>query len=390
MMSNFSKVGRERLHAAMMRHVEAEAIAGYVAAVERRGELHVEASFPRDTPFRIASMTKPVTAVVTLMLLEECRLRMDDPIDAWIPELASRRVLPGVDAELDSTVPAARSITVRDLLTYRCGLGFGGEIMQKTPTPFLRQVRELGILGFGPPDPRNPLDRDEWLRRLGTLPLLHQPGAQWLYSTSAYILGALIERVTGCALGEVFRERIFAPLGMSRTGFFAAPADAARLPEVRYKGRVFEPGGTASAWAQAPVFADAGAGLVSTLDDFLAFARLLAGYGRTPDGVRLLARPTVEAMITDQLTPEQKARSGMYPEQFHATGWGLGLAVTTRRDTPWSVPGAYGWDGGFGTTWRNDPHESLIGICLTQTVGSPRGTPACQDFWQAAYAAIEL
>ena len=183
----------------------------------------------RGTIFRISSMTKPVTAVATMILLEECLLRLDEPVDRLLPELAGRRVLKGIDGPLEDTVPAARPITVRDLLTF-C-MGFGIIMAEPGSTPLLRAMSGLR-LGQGPPDPQEPPGGDEWIRNLGTLPLVHQPGEGWMYNTGSDVLGVLIARASGRPCEAFLRERVFEPLGMSDTGFSVPGDDSGRLATV--------------------------------------------------------------------------------------------------------------------------------------------------------------
>jgi CubicO group peptidase (beta-lactamase class C family) len=394
--SGFSKARLARLHDTMAGYVKRAEVPGIVTLVSRRGETHVDlfgtmsagGSVPiqRDAIFRISSMTKPITAVAAMILVEECRLRLDDPVDELLPELANRRVLAQRDGPIDETVPANRPITLRDLLTFR--LGYGMLMESPDEYPILRAVNDLEIGGFGPPDPDSPHGYDEWLRRLATLPLLHQPGERWLYNTGSYVLGVLIARVTGQSLESFFRERIFEPLGMRDTSFSVPPDKLDRLPDC-YWGesddgslKVFDPA-SGSSFSRPPAFADGGAGLVSTIDDYFAFSQMLLNNGKHGNE-RLLSRPSVLAMTTNQLTPEQIASGGMLLGENR--GWGFGVGVTLQRDSISSTPGRYGWDGGLGTTWYNDPSEDLIGILLCQRVGFFQ---LFDDFWTSAYQALD-
>src|SRR5680860_304800 len=218
-----------RLHDVMAGHVEAGLAPGLVTQVSRRGEAHVDAigamafggrPMQRDTIFRIASMTKPITAVATMILIEECKLRLDDGVDRWLPELADRRVLRRIDGPLDETVPADRAITVRDLLTFR--MGFGVVLAPSGSSPILRTPSDV-LLGQGPPNPFEAPAPDEWIRRFGTLPLMHQPGERWMYNMGSEVLGVLIARASGLDFATFLRERIFEPLGMRDTGFHVPP-----------------------------------------------------------------------------------------------------------------------------------------------------------------------
>ncbi len=395
-----SKARLENTHDVLAGYVERAELPGLVSLVSRRGETHVDAvgtkavggpePMARDTIFRISSMTKPVTAVAALILVEETKLRLDDPVDALLPELANRRVLTRLDAPLDETVPARRAISVRDLLTFRLGYG----IVAEPPGlyPVQDALNEL-VLGQGPPGTVTPPATDEWIRRLGTLPLMHQPGEKWMYNTGSDVLGVLVARAAGQSLESFMRDRIFDPLGMRNTGFNVAPADVGRLatsystdPESGALSLADEPGG---AWSRPPVFPSGAGGLVSTVDDFLAFSRMLLNYG-TYDGERILSRPSIETMTTDQLTAAQKAVSGLVPEWFDSHGWGFGVGVVTRRIDPSEPVGQYGWDGGLGTAWRVDPSEEMITILMTQKAWISPNPPAVRrDFWTAAYEAID-
>ena len=391
--SGLSKDRLLRLHDVMAGHVERGAAPGLVSVVSRRGEIHLDvvgttsagraASMGRDTIFRISSMTKPITAVATLILLEECVLRLDEPVDRLLPELADRRVVRRIDGPLDDTVPALRPITVRDLLTFRMGFGayFGA-----SPVNDAAAALQLSV---GPPQPALPPAPDEWMRRFSTLPLMCQPGERWLYHTGADVLGVLIARATGLPFGTFLRDRIFEPLGMKDTGFAVPAQDLDRFATSYVTDpatgglRVFDaPGGQ---WSTPPAFPSGGAGLVSTADDFLALAQMLLR-----GGAPILSRPSVETMTTDQLTGAQKAVSGFYPDDFAARGWGFGVGIVTRREHPAAPVGQYGWDGGLGTVWRNDPSEQMVTILLTNVAwSSPRPPDIAVDFLTGAYAAIE-
>src|SRR5438093_269720 len=234
--SGLSAARLARMHDVMAGYVERGEVPGIVTAVSRRGDAHVDAigtkavgggaPVARDTIFRIASMTKPIIAVATLILVEECVLRLDEPVDRLLPELAGRRVLRALDAALDDTAPAQRPITVRDLLTFR--MGFGIVMAPPGTYPIQKAMSEL-LLGQGPPSPSTPPAPDEWIRRLGTLPLMHQPGERWMYNTGSDVLGVLIARASGEALETFLRERLFEPLGMKDTGFSVPATKLDRL-----------------------------------------------------------------------------------------------------------------------------------------------------------------
>jgi CubicO group peptidase (beta-lactamase class C family) len=397
--SGISKERLGKMHEVMAGHVASGAVPGLVTLVCRRGEVHVDAigakavggaPVGRDSIFRISSMTKPITAVAAMILVEECKLRLDEPVDRLLPELANRKVLKRIDGPLDETVPANRPITVRDLLTFRLGLG----IIMGPPDvyPIQKAITALEIVGFGPPDPATPHGPDEWLRRLGTLPLMHQPGEKWMYNTGSYIQGVLIARAAGQPLEAFLQERVFEPLGMKDTGFSVPAAKLERLvnaywPNARTGALDLYDDARDSRWSRPPAFPDGAAGLVSTVDDFLAFGRMMLDKGRHAGG-RILSRPSVEAMTSDQLTPEQKAASS-FAGLWDSHGWGFGVCIVTRRDRVAASPGRYGWDGGFGTTWASDPAEDLVAILMTQRVAFPSTSAVYLDFWTSVYQAID-
>jgi CubicO group peptidase (beta-lactamase class C family) len=392
-----SRLGR--IHNVMTEYVERGVVPGLVTLVSRRGEVHVEAigtkaiggggPMRRDTIFRITSMTKPVTAVAAMILVEECKLRLDDPVDWLLPELANRRVLKSIDGPLDDTVPASRPINVRDLLTFRLGLG---TLMRRPDsTPIQRAEAELQTRSFGPPVPATPHAPDEWMRRLGTLPLISQPGERWLYGTGSHVLGVLIARAAGQPLEAFLRERIFEPLGMKDTGFTVPAAKLDRFASCYRADRetgvlALHDGAEESIWSRPPVFPDAAAGLVSTVDDYLAFGRMMLNQGMF-GGERILSRLSVEAMTTDQLMPGQAAGTEYLPGE--GAGWGFGVSIVNRRDGVYAVPGSYGWSGGFGTNWSSDPEEGMVTILMTQRLwASPSPPEILRDFLTLAYQAI--
>jgi CubicO group peptidase (beta-lactamase class C family) len=393
--SGFSKARLDYMHEVMAGHVERGAVPGLVTLVARHGEVHVDAlgtlafrgaaPVRRDSLFRITSMTKAVTAVATMLLVEECKIRLDEPVDRLLPELADRMVLVSLSGPFYDQVPAHRPITVRDLLTFRMGYG----MLLVPPGTFEIQSVEtdLGLRATGPPLPRTTLEPDEWMRRFGTLPLLAQPGERWMYNTGSHVLSVLIARASGQSLPEFLRERIFEPLGMVDTSF-TVPANKQDRFATQYgedaDERIVVADEVGGQWSVPPSFPDAAAGLVSTVDDYYAFASMLLRDGMH-EGERILSRASVELLRTDQLTPEQHATAGPI---LDGSGWGFGVAVTTQRTGLASV-GQYGWDGGFGTTWRNDPRENLIAIQFTQRMWGNQGPlPVYYDFWTSVYTAL--
>lgn len=393
----FSAGGLAALRNTIERHVASDAAPGAVALVHRRGKTHampigtraVGGGEPmtRDALFRIASMTKPITAAAVMMLVDEGLIALGDPIERWLPELADRRVLRSLDATLDDTVPAQRPITVEDVLTFRLGLGL---VMAPPGThPIQREIERLGLMGFGPPDPTAPLDNDAWMKGLGTLPLMAQPGEQWLYTAASNVQGVLVARVAGMPLSRFVEERIFAPLGMADTGFWAPPAKQDRLvPAYRGSGTDLYcyDAPASSDWGRSPVFEAGDAGLVSTVDDFLVFARMMLAGGKH-DGRAILSEASVAAMTTDHLTAAQRQGGVMILGDGH--GWGYGLSVVTDVRAKAPRPGSIGWSGGLGTSWFSDPAEDLTAILLTQRAfEDPGGPPIHTTFQAAVYRAL--
>jgi len=346
---------------------------GVVAAVARGPAVHVAtagamavggAPMRRDTLFRISSITKPMTAAVVLSLAGDGLLDLDGPIDELAPELADRRVLRRPDGPLDLTIPAQRPITVRDLLTFTWGFGMQGAMFAAPePWPVHAAERERQLATLGPPAPATTPDPDTWMARLGELPLLAQPGERWLYHSGSQVLGVLAARAAGAPFGDVLRERLLGPLGMADTGFGAA--DTARLATayLPQDGELVVSDPPDGQWTRPPAFPDGGAGLVSTVDDVLAFGRMLLRGGGP-----VLRPETVAEMTRDQLTPAQRGRVWPGFDLLNGRGWGYGLSVLD--------DGRYSWDGGSGTTWSNVPSQDLTVVVLTQRAFDEKGPPA--------------
>lgn len=393
----FAKSRLDRMHEVLAGHV-ADGLPGVVTLLRRHGETHVDVlgsmasagdvPLGRDSIFRIASMTKPVVAAAALSLVEECRLRLDDPVDDLLPELANRQVLRAPDGPVTDTVPARRPVTLRDLFAFTWG--FGMLLGPPDRYPILAAAAELGLAG--PPRPQEMPAPDEYLSRLGELPLMYQPGERWLYNTGSDVLGVLISRVTGRSLERFLRERLFEPLGMVDTAFSVPPDQIHRLPTAYIVERSGETAlydeAEGGQWATPPRFESGAGGLVSTVDDVAAFGTMLLNQGRQGNE-RILARPTVQLMTTDHLTPAQKASSGFFPGYFDHLGWGLGVAVVTGRNDLAAVPGRFGWDGGLGTSWWSDPTEDLVAIMLTQRAQFPPSAKVYRDFWTCTYQALD-
>jgi CubicO group peptidase (beta-lactamase class C family) len=355
---------------------------GVVAAVARGETVHIAtagarslggAPMTRDTLFRITSMTKPMTAAAVLALIDAGTLSLDAPVDELLPELAHRRVLRAPEAPLDDTVPAERPITTRDLLTFTWGFGMQGAMfMAPAPWPIVTATQERALSTLGPPQPATTPDPDTWMARLGELPLLAQPGERWLYQSGSQVLGVLASRAAGAPFAEVLHELVLAPLGMNDTAFYARDTTRLATAYERRDGRLEVSDPPDGQWSRPPAFADGGAGLVSSVDDVVAFGRMLMSGG---GGV--LKPETVEAMTHNQLTELQRATVWPGFSFLDDRGWGYGMSVCD--------DGRYSWDGGFGTTWSNVPSDDLTVVVLTQRANDETGPPlVCDQVLRAA------
>jgi CubicO group peptidase (beta-lactamase class C family) len=358
--------------------VAAGQLAGAVALVWRDGRLVGEAAagwrdlaarapMRRDTLFRIASLTKPVTSVAAMVLCEQGRFALDEPIaDRWAPEFARMRVLRDPEGPLDDTVPAERPITFRDLLTHRAGLTYGD--FHTGP------IRQAYAEALGP-DIDSPVAPEPWIRALAGLPLLDAPGTAFRYGHATDLLGFLLARMEGRPLGAVLRERVFAPLGMADTGFTPSdPARAAAMYGFDDKGRLTPYAGTPEGpfYAERPAdmaYESGSAGLWSTADDYLRFARLFVEGGAS-GGVRLLQPQTLAEMTRNQLTSDQRARAELLGlPAFEGHGFGLGVAVVMDPDKAPATRckggvGTVGWPGAFGGWWQADPTDGSVMVFL--------------------------
>jgi CubicO group peptidase (beta-lactamase class C family) len=383
----FSPKRLTRVRALLEGHVESGFVPGAVVVLARRGEVHVEATgtlafegagsstpMAADTLCRLASMTKPIVAACAMTLVQDGLLSLDDPVDDLLPELADMTVLIDPEGPLEATVAAKRPITLRDLLTFTLGTGM---IPAEPGTVPIADA--LDALGEPP--------LDEWLRRLGALPLVRQPGESWLYDIGADVTGALIARATGGSFGDTLRERILEPLGMADTGFSVPAENLGRLATVygfspAEGGRVVEDGPDAR-WSRPPAMESGSGGLVSSAADCLEFASVLLAGGAHRGG-RLLSQESLTLMTTDHLTPRQKATCGFGPDYFDAMGWGFGMSVITRRTHGGLPAGSYGWPGMYGTAWYNDPSEDLAVVVMMQrSHAGNQQLPMWHDFWAA-------
>jgi CubicO group peptidase (beta-lactamase class C family) len=402
----FSLKRLARVQDVLERYVESGLAPGAVAAVARHGEVHLQAAgnlafegegsttpMAADTICRIASTTKPLVAACAMTLVEDCTLRLDDPVDEFLPELADMRVLADPNGPLEESVPAERPVTLRDLLTFTLGTGIVAAEPGTVPIADALNALRSEEPDQGPASScETALPPDEWIRRLGALPLVYQPGERWMYNTAANVTGVLIARATGMSFGEALRERICEPLGMKDTRFTVRGQSMSRLATLylaeEFHGEIAIEDGPHGYWSRPPVFEDCGGGLVSTISDYLAFASALLAGG-AHQGERVLSRPSVTLMTSDHLTPEQKAVSGFSPGYFDDFGWGFGMSVRTRCTHLGPSAGSYGWNGGYGVIWYNDPAEDMTAILMNQGGAGRPDSPIFRDFFTAAYQAID-
>lgn len=390
----FSSRGLARVRELLERQVESGFVPGAVAVLGRHGEVHVEAAgtiafegegagtpMAADTICRMASMTKPMVAACAMTLVDDGTLRLDEPVDDLLPELADMTVLADFHGPLDDTVAAQRPITLWDLLSFTCGIGMIPTRPGRVPI-----VDALNALDYTSPD--------EWMRGLGALPLAYQPGERWMYDTASNVIGVLIARATGMSFGDALRERICDPLGMKDTAFSVRGEDIGRFATAYQRASAVTGGqvvddGPDGQWSRPPTFESGAAGLVSTAQDYFAFASALLAGG-SHGGRRVLSRPSVTLMTTDQLTSEQRAGSGFHPGFFDEMGWGLGMSVRSHRSPFGQSVGSYGWCGFYGTAWYNDPEQDMTAIFFMQRAhtGDQR-LPMWHDLWTAVYQAIE-
>ena len=371
----------EPLQKVLQKSVDEGQLAGAAVLMQRQGETSfaaagwrdIEANSPieRDTIFRIASMTKPITSVAALMLVDEGRIALDEPISRIAPEFSAMRVLRTPTGPLDDTVEAERPITFDDLLTHRSGLTYG----DPHRSPLSAAYRER--LGGDIDTEVNP---DEWIQRLAGLPLIAQPGSAMYYGNSTDLLGLLIARIDGTSLGDMLRRRILGPLGMKDTGFFVPPEKRNRraaaygfdengrlVKRLTWGGVVVEERPTEMAYESGAV------GLWSTLDDYLSFARLFLRDGEV-NGVRLLRSETLRKMMTNQLTDEQRANSVFLGRKPFAIGRGFGLGVSVvmeqdRKDMfRRGNPGTVSWPGAYGGWWEADPVDDSAFVFLAHNM----------------------
>jgi CubicO group peptidase (beta-lactamase class C family) len=360
-----STAGLARLGSVMRGEIERGRVPGAVALVARRGRVAYFESYgrrdpsspdpmARDSIFRIYSMTKPIVSVAAMMLWEEGRFLLSDPIDKYLPELGRRKVALVRGAEIE-LVDAERPITIQDLLRHTSGLTY--EFRGSGPVHKMYMAERIYS--------RNQSNADQ-VAALAKLPLLHQPGTKWEYSRSTDVLGRLIEVLSGLTLGEYLQRHIFAPLGMVDTAFYVPAAEHGRLAAAFAKDPDTGAGVQLINVQDVPKFESGGGGLVSTAGDYARFLQMLLNGGRL-DGVRFLSRKTLELMTADHLGSITGAPDLLLP----GYGFGLGFAVRLQpgiAHVPGSV-GQYFWGGLAGTTFWVDPAEALFAIMLIQGPG---------------------
>src|SRR5215510_9033610 len=375
------------LHGTLRAYVENGSVPGAVGLVARGDRMEVAAvgsmavggtPMARDSIFRFASITKPITAAAVMMLVEDGRIALDDAVGQWLPELASPTVVRTPAGPVDDVVPAVRPITVADLLTFRAGYGFPSDFSLPAVGLLFSELKQ------GPPQPQLVAAPDEWMAALSRIPLLYQPGEAWLYNTCSDILGVLIARASGRPLPEFLAERLFEPLGMVDTGF---EVPAGKLDRFTSYYRTDAAGGLelvdapGGQWSSPPAFPSGAGGLVSTVDDWHCFARMLLAGG-SAGGRPLLSPASVRQMTTDHLTASQRDASRLFLE---GQGWGFGGSVDVEAADPWNVPGRYGWIGGTGTAAHITPSTGAVTIVLSQLeVAGPTAPALMRDFWRYA------
>ena len=379
------------LHGTLLRFVDNGTLPGAVGLVARGNRTEVAvvgslavggAPMTDDSIFRLASTTKPITAAAVMMLVEDGRIGLDDPVGRWLPELADPKVVRTAASPVEDVVPAARPITVFDLLTMRAGYGFPSDFTLPA-VQSLSAVQKDGreVQSYPPPD--------VWMAELAKVPLLYQPGEAWLYDTCSTLQGVLIARVSGQSLPDFLSERLFAPLGMADTGFEVPEAKRDRFTS--YYRSLADGGlelhdGPDGQWSTLPAFPLGNGGLAGTAGDWLAFGRMLLAGGTAADGRRLLTGESVRLMTSDHTTPAQREIGALF---LDGQGWGFGGSVDIAAIEPWNVPGRYGWVGGTGTSAYITPSTGTVAILFTQVAADSPVPPGWMpEFWRYAAGAL--
>jgi CubicO group peptidase (beta-lactamase class C family) len=361
-MASLDRAALRRLGDTLQSHVDGGRIPGAIAVVGLGGQVEFSAATGRldanagtpmreDAIFRIYSMTKPIVSLAALMLVEEGRLQLVDPVAAWLPEFASQQVAveDGGSLRLE---PVRTPATVQDLLRHTAGLTY--EFLGESAVQ--RRYREADLASRS-------RSNAEFARTIAALPLAHQPGTRWEYSRATDVLGALLEVAAGESLQQFLHRRIFEPLGMRDTAFSVPQAQWHRIAQPLARDPDSGAAVTLLDATTAPAFESGGGGLLSTRDDYLRFMRLLQGRG-TVEGARLVSRKTIEWMTADHLGGLPAAGDLLPPGH----GFGLGLAVRTAAGLapyPGSA-GQYFWSGIGGTFFFVDPAEDLFALLLLQ------------------------
>ena len=347
------------------------------------GSVDLEGSsvMQRDSLFRLASTTKPIIAAALMMLVDDGRIGLQDPIARWLPELENPVVVRTPESQVDDVVPAARPITVEHVLASTAGWGFPADFGLPAAGLLFSHLWQGSALLLPAPDP------DHWVEALSRIPLLHQPGESWLYNVCSDLQGVLIARVSGQPLPQFLAERVCGPLGMSDTGFVVPTAERHRFTSMYRSGEdgleLRDP--PDGLWSAMPAFPSGAGGLVSTVDDWYAFGRMLLQGGRSRGGHRLLSAESVRRMTTNHLSQEQRVASTLFLE---GQGWGYGGSVDVTTDDPWTVPGRYGWVGGTGTSAHIDPSRDTVAVLFTQVeMNDPVAPALMREFWTHARSA---
>jgi CubicO group peptidase (beta-lactamase class C family) len=375
------------LHGTLKVHVDNGSVPGAVGLVARGDRMEVAAvgsmavggaPMARDSIFRFASITKPITAAAVMMLVDDGRIALDDPVGRWLPELAEPTVVRTPASPVDDVVAASRPITVFDLLSSQAGYGFASDFA-------LPAVQRLFSVQKDGREPQSFPGPDVWMAELAQVPMLYQPGEAWLYDTCSTLQGVLIARVSGQPLPGFLAERVFAPLGMSDTGFEVPAGKRDRFTSY-YRanpgGGLELADGPDGQWSTPPQFPLGNGGLAGTADDWLSFARMLLAEGTAASGRRLLTADSVRLMTTDHTIPAQREIGELFLE---GQGWGFGGSVDIAAIDPWNVPGRYGWVGGTGTSAHITPSTGTVAILLTQVAAdSPVPQVWMPAFWRYA------
>jgi CubicO group peptidase (beta-lactamase class C family) len=373
------------LRGLIAKYVDSGALPGAVGLVARGDQVEVAAvgamdlesrtPMTEDSIFRLASLSKPITAAAVMVLVDDGTLQLDAPVDEWLPELAAPMVVRTPSSPVDDVVPADRPITVFDLLSSQAGYGFASDFD-------LPVVQALSAVQKDGREPQSFPPTDAWMADLAALPLAYQPGKSWLYDTCSAIQGVLVARASGRSLPDFLAERVFEPLGMRETAFVVPPEKLGRFTSYYRAGEAGleladAPDGQ---WSRPPAFPLGSGGLAGTAGDWLRFGQMLLAGGTTLSGRRLLTEESVSRMLTDHTTPAHRKIGELF---LDGQGWGFGGSVDITPTDAWTILGRYGWVGGTGTTAHVIPATNTIAILLTQ-VAADRPTPWLRTFWHYA------